>query len=478
MYYACRMDFVGRKRELAALRRELDRVRDAIGTEVPGRCVLVRGRRRVGKSRLIEVFLNRTRVAAVFFTASRQQEAELPLFTEEVTASPLPGRALFEGIDLRDWDAALRLLAAALPDDRPSVVVIDEFPYLVQDAPHLEAVFQKQWDRALSRKPVLLLLVGSDLAVMEALNTHGRAFFQRGTEFVVRPLSPAETGAIVGAPSAADAFDAHLVTGGLPLVCRDWTAGASLWDFLAQSLSDETSALVVSAQRTLAAEFPESANARRVLITIGAGERTFTAIARAAGLQTTSLTRALDTLVDKRLVARELPLSAKASREARYRIIDPYLRFWLSFVGPAMAEVERGRGDRIVERIREGWSAWRGRAIEPVVREAIDLLLPIEGLPPARAVGGYWTRTNTPEIDLVAADRGPLAREVRFAGSIKWHDDRPFEQADLHRLAAAIPLVPGASADTPLLVVSRSGVTARGMALALGPKDLLSAWGR
>lgn len=471
-----RMNFIGRTVELRTLARELERVEQAVGTASPGRCVLVRGRRRVGKSRLMEVFLGQHAVPSLFFTASRQDGAELRLFAQEAAVSTLPGASLFEGVALDDWDAALRLLAAALPDDQPSIVIIDEFPYLVEWQRTIEAVFQKQWDRLLSRKPVLLLLVGSDLAMMEALNTHGRAFFQRGTEFVVRPLSPPETGMIVGSAQAADAFDAYLVTGGLPLVCRDWSHGASLWDFLSESLSDETSALVVSAQRTLTAEVPEEYSARSVLRAIGSGERTFANIARASGMAGSTLSVALDTLVQKRMVAKESPLSTKASRESRYHVADPYLRFWLAFVERSMPEIERGRGDRVVDRIRTSWSAWRGRAVEPVIREALRRLLPLDALPPAGAVGGYWTRSNKPEVDLIGADRDGIAREIRFAGSIKWHEQRPFDQSDLNRLVAAVPLVPGASADTPLVAVSRVGSTAVGTAAALGPEELLAAW--
>lgn len=95
---------------------------------------------------------------------------------------------------------------------------------------------------------------------------------------------------------------------------------------------------------------------------LGAGETTFTAVARASGgLQATSLTRSLYILAAKRIVARDLPLSTSPSAEARYRVIDPYLRFWLRFVGPHLAEIERGRGDLVHARIRRDWSSWRGR---------------------------------------------------------------------------------------------------------------------
>lgn len=468
-------DFVGREEQLRTLNGLLSRVRQEVGGGEPGHCLLMRGRRRVGKSRLAETFADAGGVPTLYFTASQQGERELEMFAHELALSDLPGAAVVAGVRPDSWDSALRLLAQALPLDEPSIVIFDEFPYLVADDPATEATFQKQWDRALSRKPVLMILVGSDLAMMEALNTHGRAFYQRGTEMIVPPLSPVETASIIGAADAAAAFDAYLVTGGLPLICAEWSAGAPIWEYLTDALSDPTSALIVSAERALAAELPAEALARDVLGQIGSGERTFTNIARAGGgLQATSLTRALEVLMAKRLVTRQLPLSTKASREARYSIADPYLRFWLRFVGPHLPEIERGRADRVLARLREAWPAWRGRAVEPLVREALSRLLPFEGLE-GDAVGGFWTRTNVPEVDLVGADRSPVAQRVTFTGSIKWMDNEPFRQADLDALARDSAAVPGADPSTPLVAVSRSGVDCR-PAVALGPDQMVEAW--
>lgn len=469
--------FVGRARELTSLRRELDRVKSSIGDGAPGRCVLVRGRRRVGKSRLVEELCETAGVPSVFFAASRQGDGEPALFAEEVLLSDLPGRDLFAESAPRTWDGTLRLLAAAVADDEPTIVVIDELPYLVADDPSIEATLQKRWDRLLSKKPVLLILVGSDLAMMESLNTHGRAFFQRGTEMVVPPLSPAAVAEVVGVDDAASAFDAYLVTGGLPLICAEWGRGRSMAAYLREALDEPTSALIVSAERALAAEFPSEVQAGDVLRRIGSGERTFSRIERAGGgMQAASLARSLDILQAKRLVARELPLSTKASRNARYRVSDPYLSFWLRFIGSHLPEVERGRGDRVVSRIEAGWQSWRGKAIEPVVREALARLSPVAGLPAADVVGGWWTRTNTPEVDLVGADRGPVARQLSYVGTIKWRDGDPVDQGDLAQLAAVVDRLPGASIETPIVAVGRRGVTARGAAAAFGPDDLLEAW--
>jgi DNA-binding transcriptional ArsR family regulator len=275
------------------------------------------------------------------------------------------------------------------------------------------------------------------------LNSYGRPFHQRATEMVVPPLSPADVLEMLAVP-AADALDAYLVSGGLPLILDEWPAGATVMDYLADALMNPTSALLVSGERALAAEFPLESQARLVLGAIGAGERAYSLIARATGgISQASLGRALQLLAAKRLVEATTPLSTRPSRETRYAVADPYLRFWLSFVGPYLPEIERGRGDLTLARVRRSWTSWRGGAIEPVVRESMRRL-PGDQLPAGtNAIGGYWTRTNDPEVDIVGADREPVATAVTMVGSIKWQERRPFDDHDLARLVLHRSQVPG-----------------------------------
>ncbi|WP_239124041.1 ATP-binding protein, partial [Rhizocola hellebori] len=368
--------FVGRSGELAALERLLQRVTDGGRTGRHGRALLIRGRRRVGKSRLVEEFIQRAGVAQVFYTASAQSTAaaDIDLFVQAVRQSSLPSAHLFADQSPGTWDAALSLLASALPSDQPAVVVLDEMPYLIGNDTGFEGTLQKIFDREFSRRPVLLICIGSDLAMMEALNAYGRPFHQRATEMIVPPLSPADVSELLDLP-AAEAIDAYLVSGGLPLILDEWPRGATLQDYLAEAIPDPTSALIVSGERSLAAEFPGDALARLVLGAIGSGERTHSLISRAAGdLPTASMARALRLLTGKRMIDVATPLSTKPSRETRYSIADPHLRFWLSFLGPYLPEIERGRGDQTLQRMKASWTAWRGRAVEPVVREALRRL--------------------------------------------------------------------------------------------------------
>ena len=95
-----------------------------------------------------------------------------------------------------------------------------------------------------------------------------------------------------------------------------------------------------------------------------------------------------------------------------------------------------------------------------------------------RAIGGYWTRTNYPQIDIVCADREPVARRITAVGSAKWQDHRRFDRHDLTELIVQRSMLPGADASTPLVVVARAGVDLIDVTdvTVFTPGDLLEAW--
>jgi len=92
-----------------------------------------------------------------------------------------------------------------------------------------------------------------------------------------------------------------------------------------------------------------------------------------------------------------------------------------------------------------------------------------------KVIGSYWTRTNDPQVDLIGADREPVAQRIAFVGSVKSRDSQPFDERDLADLISHRSQVPEAGDATPLLAVSRSGMRVSSLT-ALGPQELLDAW--
>lgn len=474
--------FIGRTRDLKALHDEYDRVRDT----GKGSLVLLKGRRRIGKSWLAEQFSEEVGAPTLYFLADRLRTAfQLRRFADSLAASGLPGAPAASGVTYDSWESALVAAAAGANQENPPIIVIDEFPYAVasEAGKVVEASVNAAWERTLSRQPVMVVLIGSDFSIMEMLSEHDRPLFDRPTMTrTILPLDVAEMARISGL-AGTEAIDAYHVVGGFPRLARLWRPGWTLAQFLRHELADGDSPLIATGRRILDAEFPARIEARTVFSVIGAGERTYGNIAKTAGIGSTNLKRSLAQLEHEKYVIRsDRPLSTAKSDETRYAIADPYLRFYIRFLDPARSDLLRGRAASVIARISRDWQGYIGIAVEPFIRDSLERIDPT-ALFGATRIGSYWTRSNVPQVDLVGMDdAGPPT--VRFMGSVKWRDNDPFSRSDTNELLTmAVPDatgkdgVPGVTTTTPMVGVSRSGFADdHGLALALGPDDLLAAW--
>jgi uncharacterized protein len=313
---------------------------------------------------------------------------------------------------------------------------------------------------------------------------HDRPLFGRlDLNLVVEPFNPGETGQALGrSDQALEVFDAQLVTGGFPELVAHARRFESVAELVEDALARPHSLLADVAQINLAGELLERAGARAVLGAIGSDEIgvvSFSRIASTLGggsAAETSIVRAAETLVHtKRIVAVDLPAGSRSGRLKRYRIADSYLRFWFRFVEPHLRNIEVGRPDLAIASFHASWRAWRGKAIEPMVREAVLRVAPGLEAPLDRieAVGGWWDRAGRNEFDLLALNGSDAPVAV---GSVKWRERSQFSAGDLGELAKARSVIAGAR-DAALIAIAPRGVQAKVRADAvLDADDLLAAW--
>ncbi len=475
--------FYGRGRELALLGEELRRV----STSSTGRLIAVRGRRQVGKSRLLEQFAAGSNVPYGVIAGMKGTPVEVQMRRAvEMLASarrPLPGLDAIAAVRPSDWYDLLSRVRLAL-DERPAILVIDEFPWAVQTSSGLDGLLQSLWDGDLHRRPVLVVLVGSDEAMMSRLFEHDRPLFGRlDANLVVEPFNPAETAqALGGSRGAIETLDAQLITGGFPELVAHAGRFDSAGKLLQDTFARPHSLLADVAQINLAGELADQAGTRAVLSAIGADEIgvvSFSRIASTLGggrAAETAVVRATETLTQaKRIVAVDLPAASTSGRLKRYRIADSYLRFWFRFVEPQLRNVEVGRGDLALRGFRESWSAWRGKAIEPLVRDAVLRLAPTLPAPcdSIESTSGWWDRIGAHEYDVVGLDgRGaPVA-----VGSVKWRERALFSARDLAELTSARSVIPRAATARLLAVAPRGAQAGVRADLVLTAEDLLAAW--
>ena len=162
------------------------------------------------------------------------------------------------------------------------------------------------------------------------------------------------------------------------------------------------------------------------------------------------------------------------SRLRRYRLTDPYLRFWFRFIARHLKDISRSRGDIAVAAFDTGWTSWRGRAIEPHVNEALTRLGATHPeLAGVQQAGPWWNRDNSLEVYIVAR----TAETIATVGTIKWRPRVGISRAEMAELANARNVIPHAGG-ARLLAVCPNGLAPGASAdIVMRPEDLLAAWG-
>ncbi len=476
------MEFWGRTQELQRLDEELGRVR-ASGT---GRMLAIRGRRQVGKSRLLTEMVERSGAPYLFTTAVKTgapaMQLEQAMSDLRTSRRPLPAADTAFAAGAISWRDLFARLPIAL-DGQPAIVVLDEFPWATETDGTLEAVLQNAWDRTLEQLPLLVILVGSDLAMMERLVEHDRPLFGRAHEMVVSALDPAETAQALGDRDPVDILDVHLTTGGYPRLLSEARRYPDARSFVFAGLGDDQSPLSNAGQRMLDAEFRDAEQARTVLEAIGAvevGHPTFSSAVGNLGRDDaakTAVTRALKSLVEvKKVVAIDVPVNvpSRKTKTRRYRIVDPYLRFWFRYCRPHLADIARGRDDLAVDHYDRDYSSWRGKTIEPVVHEAVSHLARIdERFDGVEQVGAWWDRTGQREYDVAAATR---AGAVAWLGTVKWRPNKPVTTGEVAALAEGRADVPAATHARLLAVCPAGTAEGSGADVTLAAADIVASW--
>jgi len=397
------------------------------------------GRRRCGKSRILREIAPPGQ--SVFFVGD-DREATLQRLSVAVEI----GRTLegFDDVIYPDWEALLARWWRDAPTG--TVLILDELPSLVAQAPELPSLLQKHIDRD-SGRGLHLLVAGSSQRMMQGLVLDQSApLFGRASEILkIRPLPAGwiEEALDLGGPS--EAVETFAVWGGIP---RYWELAADHVD-LASAVRglvlDPLGVLHDEPARLLLDDLRDTTQAVSILSLIGQGCHRVSEIAGRIGKPATSLGRPLQRLMEMDLVERELPFgeSVRSSKRTLYRIRDPFLRFWFRFVEPNRSRLEVRQQDVVASEIAATMPHHVGTVWEGLARRSVPALpFPDASWGPARRWWGTGSDRRPLEIDLVAED--PLRKRL-LIGEVKWASPRRGRRIleALERKIERLPFVDG-----------------------------------
>lgn len=407
------MAFVNRTDELASLRAWWERS--------AARPAIVWGRRRVGKTALLQHFAEQTGAPVVFHTGTGEAPAAeiASLCRQTAIALPDPQRDLASE-PYRDWRDILDYLARAAQQSRV-LLVLDEFPELIKASPALPGIMRAFLDGIGGHSKLKIILSGSAIRTVAEMREYRAPLYGRfDLTLQLHPFRPHEAALMLPALAPADRARVYGIAGGTPLYLSWWNQQATVADNLLELAGRPGAPLLTEGQLVMATEVGEGEYTMGVLTAIAAGRTKHSEIKDAIG---TDPSRTLDRLIELRLIERLLPVTEQGTRSRRrvYRIADNYLAFYLGPLTRFRAEIERGLGRSIIRPLAAFVDEHMGPVYEEAFREHLRRLANQDALgEDIVAVGAWWTDDRQQEIDAVVLAQRGLSRVPVLVGESKW----------------------------------------------------------
>ncbi len=398
------------------MNRQAELVRlDRLAARRDGGLAVLWGRRRVGKTRLLVEWANRS--GGVYFVADETSPSMQRRRFAETIESRLPG---FARVEYPDWGSLFsRLAQDAVTAGVRGPFVIDELPYLVSASPDLPATLQRFVDHDAKNARLVLALAGSSQRMMQGLVLDANApLFGRAREaFEVKPLAPPLLGPALGLRQPVAIVEAWSAWGGMP---RYWELAEPFADrrsAVDALVLDPSGALHDEPSRLLLEEIPPAMGLRPVLDAIGGGAHKLSEIAGRIGTPATSLARTMTRLLELGLIVRETPFDEpeRSTKRALYRLADPFLRLWFSLVAPKRALLAQVDARARLALFDARAPHLDAASWEELCRAAVPRL--------GKTLGGefgstkrYWGGSG-PEWDVVAES---APKGTHLLGEVKW----------------------------------------------------------
>lgn len=377
------------------------------------------GRRRIGKTFLLQHFLGEQRPHAYFLAAQTSLSENMTELAEALLACA-PDSGLSPA-DLPTFRSLLEFLWQ-IAKERRVALVLDEFQYLMALDPSLPSQIQAWWDARGLRSQAFLVLCGSHLGMMEGLGGAQSPLFGRFTfRHKLQPMTYYDTARFYepSAYSNREKLLAYGVLGGTPRYHALFNPHESLSHNICERilspvglLHHEPEFLISSSQ----VRDPAPYNA--ALRAIAEGCTRANEIAQRVGITHSQLSFHLKTLMELEWVTREEPFGERSGKTTLYRISDHFLHFWYRFVAGLRSELEFQDVAAVYPtRVEPFLSDYMGRHVFEDI--CVQYLRRCGSQRLGQAItrsGRYWTRDAQLEVDIIAE----LADGRFLLGECKW----------------------------------------------------------
>ena len=421
--------FVGRHQELEQLNQAYQ--------ENDFQFTVIYGRRRIGKTSLINEFLKDKK--SIYYVALEENaEDNLKRFSDAIS--------IFKNTDqggkekFANFEECFKEITHLAQKQRV-ILVIDEFPYLAKAYPTISSMLKSYIDHEFKETNLFLILCGSSMSFMErqVLGYQSPLYGRRTLALKLEPFKLSEAHEMLPKLSKEDAFIINTVCGGVPQYLSYMSDSMSVADNIKKNFLSKSGRLFDEPNNLLQQELRDPTNYNSIINAIASGASKHSKIAQSAHLQTGPLTTYLNNLIDLGIVEKKLPVTEQKKSKSKnivYRICDGMFRFWYTFVGKQTDLIERGLTDLAWVKVQKGLSDFMGPEFEKYSQDFMWSQDMNEKIVPNPFIHlGNWWGTDKRTHQQVELDIVGFSDDERdgYFGECKWKNE-PISRSVLEKL--------------------------------------------
>lgn len=400
-------NFVNRYEELKWL--------SALDKEKRSQFIVIYGRRRTGKTELIQQFI-KGKPSLYYLSSKGNLKEQLGLLAEKC-AQTFNDPYLKEN-PFQNWPAFFTYLGNKIGNKR-FYVIFDEFPYLVKADPGTPSQFQKFWDEDLKNKNIFLILLGSSISMIysSVLSYSSPLYGRRTGQWKLKVLDFWNYKKFLKGKSAVEAVNFFAATDGVPFYVLNLDPGKSFEENVIKKIARPGHILYEEGEILVKEELGDIPTYFSILEAISRGKTTIGEISNFVGMPAHTLTRYMKKLLLTELVIKEIPPTEKLrSKRGIYELGDNFLSFWFRFIYPYKKDIESLDKNLFVQNFKQNFNTYLGKIFEKISRSFLEKLNRTGRLPFRFLRGGRWWHKDT-EIDFVAL--AEKEKKILF-GEFKW----------------------------------------------------------
>jgi AAA+ ATPase superfamily predicted ATPase len=414
--------FFGREKELEQLSEFKNR-------KVAG-MIVCSGRRRIGKSTLIEHFGENTKFLEFYGLAPREKlsnKDQLDHFGEQMGL-----RFNLPSMKFDNWNQALDTLAG-LTSKGSVIIFLDEISWMAGKDKDFAAKLKGVWDTKFKKnKQLLLVLCGSVSSWIQDNILNDKGFVGRVSLIMnldEMPLHEANKFWGKRLISSHEKFKILCVTGGVPRYLEEIQPERSAEQNIKKMCFSKGAVLVEEFDKIFGDIFEKKApEFTKIVNELTEGSLEMSELCRRLGIQQSGgFSKKMNVLVQSGFISKDYVwnVNSKRLRNFKFRLKDNYLRFYLKYIKPKKALIDQGIYHDLYLEDFPGWETIMGLQFENLVLNNLSSIIQRLKIPASSIISAspYYQHSTQKmrgcQIDLLIQTRHTLyICEIKFCRKI------------------------------------------------------------